>query len=62
MTMYTLTIYIVHGAFGDIMLSHDLQLNVGCDFTYTTKTILIINVGWIYFIVANWNHKLAFFF
>jgi hypothetical protein len=38
MNMYMLTIYIIHGPFGDIMLSHDLWwLNVGCDFSYAIK-------------------------
>jgi hypothetical protein len=27
-------VYIIHGSFGDIVLSHDLPLNVGCNFTY----------------------------
>jgi hypothetical protein len=46
MNMYTLTISIIHGPFGDIMLSHDLQLDVGCNFTYvTSKTILVGNVA-----------------
>jgi hypothetical protein len=53
MTMYMLIVYIIHGAFGDVMLSHDLQLHVGYDFTYTTKAILIVNVSCIYFIVTN---------
>ncbi len=39
MNMYTLTVYIIYGPFGDIMLSHDLQLNVGCNFTYAIKAI-----------------------
>ncbi len=45
MNMYTLTVYIIHGPFGDVMLSYDLRLNVGCEFTYATKTILVVNVG-----------------
>jgi len=45
MNMYTLIVYIIHGPFGDVMLSHDLQLNVGCEFTYATKTILVVNVS-----------------
>jgi hypothetical protein len=53
MNMYML--YIIHGPFGDIMLSHDLWLDVGCDFTYATKTILVVNVGCNCFIVTNWN-------
>jgi len=60
--MYMLIVYIIHGPFVDVMLSHDLWLDVGCDFTYVIKTILVVNVGCIYFIVANWNHKLTFFF
>ncbi len=40
-----MNMYIIHGSFGDIVLSHDLQLNVGCDFIYAIKTILVINVG-----------------
>jgi hypothetical protein len=55
MNMYTLFIYIIHGLFGDVMLSHDLWWNVGCNFTYATKTILVVNVGCNYFIVANWH-------
>jgi hypothetical protein len=27
MNMYMLTIYIIYGPFGDVMLSHDLQLD-----------------------------------
>jgi len=55
MNMYMLTIYIIHGCPGDVMLSHDLQLNVGCNFTYATNTILIVNVDYNCFIVANWH-------
>jgi len=44
------------------MLSNDLWLDVGCDFTYATKAILVINVGYNYFIVTNWSCKLAFSF
>jgi len=62
MNMYMLTIYIIDDPFGNIMLNHDLWLNVGCDFTYATKAILVVNVGCNCFIVANWNHKLTFFF
>jgi len=51
--MYMLTIYIIHVPFCDIMLSHDLQLNLGCKFTYATKAILVVNVGCNCFIVAN---------
>jgi hypothetical protein len=52
MNMYTLTIYIIHGPFGDVMLSHDLQLDVGCDFTYAIKAILVVNVAYNCFIIA----------
>ncbi len=31
MNMYMLTIYIIHGPFDDVMLNHDLSLNVGCN-------------------------------
>jgi hypothetical protein len=62
MNMYMLTIYIIHGPFGDVMLSNDLWLDVGCDFTYATKAILVINVGYNYFIITNWSCKLAFSF
>jgi hypothetical protein len=53
MNMYTLIVYIIHGSFGDVILSHDLWLDVGCDFTYVTKTILIIKVDYNYSIVAK---------
>lgn len=33
-----MTIYIIYDPFGDAMVSHDLQLNVRCHFTYATKT------------------------
>jgi hypothetical protein len=61
MNMYMLTIYIIHGPFDNIMLSHDLQLNVGCNFTYAIKAILIVNIGCNCFIVTNWSYKLTFF-
>jgi hypothetical protein len=60
--MYTLTVYIIHGPFGDIMPSQDLQPNIGCNFTYATKTILVVNVHCDCFIDTNWSHKLTFFF
>ncbi len=53
MNMYTLIVYTIHCSFGDVILSHDLRLDVGCDFTYVTKTILIINVGYNCFIITN---------
>jgi hypothetical protein len=44
MNMYMLTIYIIYSPFSDIMLNHDLQLNVKCNFIYATKTISFVNV------------------
>jgi hypothetical protein len=29
----------------DVMLSYDLWLDVGCNFTYAIKTILVVNVS-----------------
>jgi surface polysaccharide O-acyltransferase-like enzyme len=55
MNMYMLTIYIIHSPFDGVMLSHDLQLDVRCDFNYGIKAILIINVGCNCFIVVNWD-------
>jgi hypothetical protein len=37
------------------MLSHDLRLNVGSNFIYVAKAILIVNVGCKCFIIANWH-------
>jgi hypothetical protein len=62
MNMYIFIVYIMHGPFGDIMLSHDLWLDVECNFICAIKSILIMNVGYNYFIATNWNHKLTFFF
>jgi hypothetical protein len=42
--MYMLRVYIIHGAFDDIMLSHDLQLHVGCNFIHATMAYFIVNV------------------
>jgi len=36
-----LTIYIIHVECHDIVLSHHLQLDVACDFTYATNEILM---------------------
>jgi hypothetical protein len=38
---------------GKVMLSHDLRLDVGSNFIYVTKAILILNVGCKCFIIAN---------
>jgi len=54
MNVYILITYIIHSPFGDIMLNHNLWLDVGCNFIYVTNVILIINVGWI----VNCSHKL----
>jgi len=62
MNIYTLTIYIIHGPFCDIMLNHDFWPDVGCDFIYVINVILVVNVGCNYFIATNWNCKLKFFF
>jgi hypothetical protein len=53
--MYTLTIYIIHGPFGDGIMNHDLRLDVKSNFIYETKVILVINVGYNCFIIANWH-------
>jgi hypothetical protein len=44
MNMYTLIVCIIHGPFDNIMVSHYLQLDVGCDFTYVITAILIIYI------------------
>ncbi len=46
---------------GDVMLSHDLWLDVGCNFTYAIQAILVVNVGCNFFMIVNWNHKLIAF-
>jgi hypothetical protein len=52
--VHVLTIYIIQGSFGEVMLNHDLYLNVGCDFTYAIfKTILVVNVDYNFFIITN---------
>ncbi len=50
MNMYTLTVYIIDGPFGDVVLSHDLQLDIECDFIDEIK---VVNVGCNNFIVTN---------
>jgi len=61
MNMYMLIVYIIHGPFGDIMLSHDFQLNVRCNFHLCNYVILVVNVGCNYFIIANWSDNLTIF-
>jgi hypothetical protein len=53
--MYTLAIYIIHCPFGDVIMNHDLQLDVKYNFIYETKAILVANVGYNCFIIANWQ-------
>jgi len=62
MNINMLIIHIIHGPFGDIILNGDLQLDVGCNFTNAIKAILIVNVDCNCFLIANWSHKLEFFF
>jgi hypothetical protein len=42
--MYMLRVYIIHGAFDDIMLIHDLWLHVGCYFIHATMAFFVVNV------------------
>jgi hypothetical protein len=48
-----LIIHIIHGPFGDVILNHDLQLDVGCNFTDAIKANLVVNVDCNCFIIAN---------
>jgi hypothetical protein len=48
-----LAVYIIHGPFGDVIMNHDLQLDVKFNFIYETKEILVVNVGYNCFIIAN---------
>jgi len=57
--MYTLIIYIIYDPFGDVMMNHDLQLDVKSNFIHEIKTILDVNVGYNYFIIANWHFFLV---
>jgi hypothetical protein len=61
MNMYMLIVHIIHGPFGDIMLTHDLQLNIGYNFIYVTKAILVINVACKYFILTNRSLQIDIF-
>jgi hypothetical protein len=45
MKVYMLIVYIIHMKCDDIMLSHHLQLDVACNFTYATNGILVVHVG-----------------
>jgi hypothetical protein len=45
----------------DIMPSHDLWLDVACDFTYATNEILVVHVGCNLILVANYNKKIETF-
>jgi hypothetical protein len=53
--MYTLIIFIIYDPFGDVIMNHDLQLDVKSNFIYEIKTILVVNVGYNCFIIANWH-------
>jgi hypothetical protein len=53
LNMYMLIVYIIHSAFGDVMLNHNLQLNVRCNFNYVIKANLVVNINYKCFIVAN---------
>jgi hypothetical protein len=44
MFLYMLIVYIIHVECVVIMVSHHLQLNVGCNFIYATNKFLIMNV------------------
>ncbi len=55
LNMYMLTVFIIHGPFSDVMLNHNLLLDVRCDFIYATKRTLVGNVGCNYFMVTNWH-------
>jgi hypothetical protein len=55
LNMYMLTVFIIHGPFSDVMLNHNLQLDVRCDFIYATKRTLVGNVSCNYFMVTNWH-------
>jgi len=45
MKMYIRSVYIIYAECENIMLSHHLQLDVACDFTYATNGVLVIHVG-----------------
>jgi hypothetical protein len=55
--MYMLTIYIIHGSFDDIMLSYDLWIDVGCNFSYATKVIFFLLSGGVKNKGANLKKK-----
>ncbi len=60
--VYMLIIYIIHVECDDIMLSHHLQLDVACHFTYATNGILFVHVGCNLFSIVNCNCKFRLFF
>jgi hypothetical protein len=45
MKMYMRNVYIIYAECENTMLSHHLQLDVACDFTYATNGVLVIHVG-----------------
>jgi hypothetical protein len=42
-----------------VMLSHHLQLDVACNFTFATNEILVVHVSCNLFLIANYSHKFA---
>jgi hypothetical protein len=62
MKVYMLTIYIIHVECDDIMLSHNLQLDVARNFIYATNGILVVHVGCNLFLIINYSRKLRLFF
>jgi hypothetical protein len=42
MRVYILIVHITHVECDDIMLNHNLQLDVACDLSYATNKILIV--------------------
>jgi hypothetical protein len=62
MKVYMLNVYIIHMKYVHNMSNHHLWLNVRCDFTFATNKLVVTNVHYNLFILANYNHKLAFLF
>jgi hypothetical protein len=62
MSTNMLIIYIIHVKYLDIIMNFYLWLEVESNFIYATNKFLIVNVRCNLFIVANYNHKLTFFY
>lgn len=58
--LYMLTIYIIHVECVDITMNHHLQLNVACNFMYSTNGFLIKCIDYKKIIIINYNYKLTF--